>query len=360
MTPWHAIRDLTRREFAYAVAIGVMMGLLSGAGAALWQRNRVWWSSLLHVLFPTIAQAVFLLVCLTIASSFGLQGWRRIAAYVSAGIVAVAAAMAVYWYGVGPMMSLFGNDQGPPGGGMPVLVMLWINTPATMLAGILVAIAYMHFRDGQERVATLRQVQLDQAKLARDTYESRLRMVQARVEPQLLFETLRHVQALYATNTSTAERLLDDLILFLRRALPAIDAPTSSVAAEVALARAWLSIVEARRRGALHSTVRVNAGADRLRMPPMVLLPLVQRGAGTDSTIQTHVDIAIAGVGDRLQIVVAAFPGNSNFADTEAVEADLASLYGPTASVRVHELEHCLRLVLDLPAEAGAISAATG
>jgi hypothetical protein len=313
-------------------------------------------------LLSSVGEAVLLVACLTIASSLDLTGWRRSAAYLSAALIAVAASFPLNWYGVNDLTwLLFGGGGDALRSSDRISVgLLWRTVPKMLLGFILVGLAFMHFRDAQQRAAALNNAQLEQAKIARDTYESRLRAAQARVEPQFLFETLRRVQVLYSADSVRAERMLDDLILFLRRALPAIDSPTSSVTAEVALARAWLRIVEARRGDRLRSSVRVTADADRLRLPPMVLLPMVQRAAGTDAGPRTHVNIEIDAVGDRLRIAVAAFPANSIFSDTEAVEADLASLYGSNACVHAHDLDHGLRLAIDLPGEATATGEATG
>ena len=361
-----AARRLSRREFAYLLLIATAIGALGTVGDTMTLSFRhPPMRTFVSGLLSSVGGAVLLLVCLTIASSLDLGGWRRSAVYVSAGVIAVAALILMNWYGVNELtFLLFGS--GP--GGRDILrssdhislQLLWVNIPRPLLGFILVALAFMHFRDAQQRAAALDDVQLEQAKFARDTYESRLRTAQARVDPQFLFETLRRVQALYAADFAAAQGLLDDLILFLRRALPAIDSPTSSVAAEVALARAWLRIVEVRREGRLRSSVRVDADADRLRLPPMMLLPMVQRAVGGEAGSETHVDVDIAVAGDRLRVAVAAFPGCASFADVESVEANLASLYGASASLSVRELDHGLRLVLDLPGEATAISAASG
>lgn len=345
-------RRLSGRELAYLFLMATAIGVVATAGEIGWMWRRYPpIRTFVPGLMYSVVGAVLLLVCLTIACSLDLAGWRRSAAYVAAAIIAVAASIPLSWYGLNELtFLLFGGDVFRSSDRITPMVLLG-GIPRPLLANILVALAFMHFRDARQRAAALDNVQLEQAKIGRDTYESRLRTAQARVEPQFLFETLRHVQALYATNFSAAERLLDDLILFLRRALPAIDSPTSSVAAEVALARAWLRIAEARRGDRLHSSVRVSADAGRVRLPPMVLLPMVQRAAGSDPDMETHVDIDIATSDDRLRVAVGAFPRNSSFAETESVEAHLASLYGASASLRALELEHGLRLVIDLPRE---------
>ena len=143
----------------------------------------------------------------------------------------------------------------------------------------LAAVGFMFAHEARLRADVLRNVQLERAKLARRTFESRLQAMQARVEPQFLFDTLAHVEALYETDADAAERMLDDLIVFLRKALPSLHESTSTVDAELSLARAWLDITKVRLDGRLQFAVTAPEDAAGIRMPPMLLLPLLERAA---------------------------------------------------------------------------------
>jgi hypothetical protein len=365
MTAMRALRAthrLSGREIACLLVVATAIGVVSAAGftVSTWDRYPPM-RSFLSGIMSSVGAAVLLVACLAIASSLDLGGWRRTAAYVAAALIAAALSIPYNWYVVNELTFLvFGGADVLRSSDRISVTDLQAAVPRPLLATILLALAFMYFRDARQRTTALRNVQLEQAKVARDTYESRLRMAQARVDPQFLFDTLRQVQALYAADFAAAQALLDDLILFLRRALPAIDSPTSSVAAEVALANAWLRIAQARRGGALHSRVRVDADAGSLRLPPMLVLPIMQWAAGTKPDVETHVDVDVATPGDRLWIAVAAFPGNSGVACLEDIEAHLASLYGASASLSVHEVDRGRRVVLDLPGEEAQVSAATG
>ena len=70
--------------------------------------------------------------------------------------------------------------------------------------------------------------------------------MQARVEPQFLFNTLAQVERLYEPMPTLAGRMLDDLIAYLRAAMPAMRGTSSTVAQEIELARAYLDIVRMR------------------------------------------------------------------------------------------------------------------
>ena len=83
---------------------------------------------------------------------------------------------------------------------------------------------------------------LAQVELQKKALESHLQLMQAQVEPQFLFNTLRRVGDLYETDRSSADRMLDNLILYLRAALPQMRTSASTLGQEVQLAQAYLNI----------------------------------------------------------------------------------------------------------------------
>ena len=133
----------------------------------------------------------------------------------------------------------------------------------------------------------------------RKTLESQLQALQARVEPMFLFDTLERIRAAYREDAAVGSAMMEDLILYLRAALPHLRESTSTVAQELRLVRAWLDIVG---RGARQWSVDLDAAASRAnaRLPALVLLPLVQ--------------CAVAGVGAapmRLRLRVESDPDGS-------------------------------------------------
>ena len=105
----------------------------------------------------------------------------------------------------------------------------------------------MYGLDAVRRTDVLRNLQLERTRVAREAYEARLKALQARVEPRFLFDTLSDIEAAYATSAESGQRLIDDLIVYLRAALPTMEESTSSLSAELTLVRAWLSIMRMRR-----------------------------------------------------------------------------------------------------------------
>lgn len=128
-------------------------------------------------------------------------------------------------------------------------------------------------RAAAQRLAALRS---EQQLARRGLVEARLRVLQARIDPQLFFEMLGAVRDRYASDPAAAETLLEHLTEYLRAALPRLREAMSTVAQEVALARAYNDLLNAARAPRMALAVQVDAAASGLPFPAGVLLPLLQ------------------------------------------------------------------------------------
>jgi hypothetical protein len=128
-----------------------------------------------------------------------------------------------------------------------------------------------------QREARRRRVQID------------LQAVQARIDPGLLFGILDAVRLAYTTDPARAERLLDELIAFLRACLPHLRTHASSVSREAELARAYTQLLSRAQAGGWSMALDVSTAAMHARFPPGALLPLVDdalRSRGGDCALQ--------------------------------------------------------------------------
>jgi LytS/YehU family sensor histidine kinase len=145
--------------------------------------------------------------------------------------------------------------------------------------GFLLIEVRRHRRLTNEALAALLR---QRAALSRRVFESRLAAMQAQVEPQFLFNTLVDIEALYERDPKSAARILDDLITYLRVALPRLRETGATagthLADEIDLVRAYLEVVSARHDGRPQARFVVEPECAQARFYPMLLLPLVQRG----------------------------------------------------------------------------------
>jgi hypothetical protein len=147
----------------------------------------------------------------------------------------------------------------------------WIAIAIATLYGLGVA-AYVQWRGAQRAQVRLHRVQAERAHQLHQLQVQRLLALQARVDPQLLFDTLRGVLDRVPVDPRAADALLADLIALLRAMLPGPGpVPSSSVQREWELLRAHASV-----RGNPAPRLQAPPDAVRASVPPMLLLPLLR------------------------------------------------------------------------------------
>jgi hypothetical protein len=87
-----------------------------------------------------------------------------------------------------------------------------------LLWSTLIVSVYASLREQRLAAARLKAIQLGQAQIRRRTVESSLQVLRARVDPQMLIDTLAQVRDRYAADPAGSGRVLDDLVERLRAA----------------------------------------------------------------------------------------------------------------------------------------------
>ena len=104
---------------------------------------------------------------------------------------------------------------------------------------------------------------------------ARLTELQARIRPHFLFNTLNTAIALVRDEPDRAEAILEDLAELFRHAL-AEQGASATLAQEIALARHYLQIEQARFGERLRVQWQLDEAADGARLPPLLLQPLLE------------------------------------------------------------------------------------
>lgn len=335
-----ALRRLRPHHFLYAVVVGVVLG-----GFSDYTTMRRPFGEGVQANFNTYAGAILhliaLLLAIVVADEVAGRMRRPWIAYVIAiGVAAVAGILALgfidWTLGIGfaPLRVLDGDR-----GGYPEL--LYRFSYFALLTG-LIAFVYVRQRAALRNAAALHAAQLQSAMLARRTLESRLQAMQARVNPQFLFDTLAEVERLHDHEPATADGMLDDLILYLRAVLPVAKETASTLRTEFSLVRAYLNIVSTGRRS-LSFAVALPEALAATRFPPMILFPLVEAviaNGGDTSPRRRNVDIAATG-GRELAISVVARDAALSAPEIQPaldrIRERLATLFGASARLVVRE-----------------------
>jgi hypothetical protein len=191
---------------------------------------------------------------------------------------------------------------------------------------------FAHLRIGctRERAAErLAAAQAAQRALRRRAVARQLTAVQARVDPKLLFGMLEEVRRCYARDAGRAEQVLDELVAFLRAALPRLRADSSSVAREAELARAYVRLRSLAGALDVRLALTIAREATSARFPPGVLLPLI-------GDVLERVDgpcaLSASQTGGRCRIVVT-LPAAPSQAALDRVGALLEELYAAAAGI---------------------------
>jgi hypothetical protein len=192
----------------------------------------------------------------------------------------------------------------------------------------------------EEASRRLQRLQREQQAARRRVVEAQLQAMQARVDPQMFFEVLDSVQRLYATDAPRAEALLDELIAFLRAALPRLRSASSTLAQELELAASYFRLQSL--RGGVPATARITLpdSLSERAFPAGVILPLLTEA----HTAAIEVDAQPgAGTNDITVTLRAAHaPAPRVIAQ---VRKTLTALYGSAASIE------CLEPSTDTPIE---------
>jgi len=106
-----------------------------------------------------------------------------------------------------------------------------------LLFGGLAAAVYSSRQRHARMLEVLRAAELGRETSQRGLAEAGLAALQTRIDPEFLFQTLTKLEQLYEADPPAADRLLEELIVFLRGALAGIQASDASAASDRTPAR---------------------------------------------------------------------------------------------------------------------------
>jgi Histidine kinase len=329
------LKGLTWRRIAYTVLVAAGLSLV--AAVAIWMRARYgskpqsigiaqmflhegWgWLAGFRFVLPLLFSQM---LALTVADNLQIYRIPRTMLLVVAFVLGTAVGSAV-------VMTSGNYADSPPAWGL-----VW---------GGLIALVYFKRRRDEELAAALHGTQMAHVELKKKALESHLQMIQAQVEPQFLFSTLRRVGDLYESDWSSADRMLDNLIAYLRAALPHMRTSTSTLGQEVRLATAYLEIERNRGRGELDFVFDIPEHLASATFPPMVLLPLIEalavrthNGSDYDGALRTRARAN----GVNLELTLA-HTGDARAAPDEftTICGRLTALYGKDGKLEVRPLK---------------------
>ncbi len=182
--------------------------------------------------------------------------------------------------------------------------------------------------------------------IERTALQAQLRLLQAQIEPHMLFNTLANLQGLIALDPARASEMLDQLIQYLRATLGASRQESTTLAQEFAAMEAYLGLMKVRMGERLSFRLSLPPELRAARVPPMLLQPLVENAIvhGLEPKIDGgEVLVSATASGGVLEISVQdsglgladAAPSRGGGIGVATTRERLHVLYGEGAAVRL-------------------------
>lgn len=243
---------------------------------------------------------------------------------------------------------------------------LIVASPATLFMCLALGVIGYQVVGNRMRLLTSRvriaELERSQAQQQQQLADTRLKLLQAQIEPHFLFNTLSNVQSLIATDPERAARMLEQFTALLRHSLARTRDEQTSLGEEAALLRAYLEIQAERTGGRLSYRIDIPKDLAEATLPPLLLQPLVenavthglepQPGEGliTVSAQRADGQLLLAVVDNGVGLAASSDEPRGTGTALRNIRARLSERYGEQAMLRLLENSPSgLRAELRLP-----------
>jgi sensor histidine kinase YesM len=231
----------------------------------------------------------------------------------------------------------------------PMLMGLVIFTAVAIGIGAVTVTLLVYKQRAARADVEAAQASSQQHVLEKQILEARLKLMQAQIEPHFLFNTLANVQHLVESNPPLASKVLNNLVTYLRAALPEMrevtNKGTTKLGREADMARAYLGIQAVRMGARLRYTVEVSDDLRESSFPPMMLMTLVENAIkhGIDP-LQEGGEIRVQAMRDATHVIVSVSDTGVGITEQTGLGVGLANirerlsaLFGRDASLALSE-----------------------
>lgn len=182
-----------------------------------------------------------------------------------------------------------------------------MSATAALLFGLIASgftLARTRLDEARGEAETERRLRAEQEALAS---QAELRLLQSRIEPHFLFNTLSVIVELIDSRPAAGRSMLLNLVTLLRGALANTRRESVTLDQELDLLRAYLEIMAERMGPRLRYRIEVDDAARLVRLPPLLVQPLVENAIrhGLEPIAEGgEVAICCTRQGDTLQVEV--------------------------------------------------------
>jgi sensor histidine kinase YesM len=233
---------------------------------------------------------------------------------------------------------------------------------AVLFIAMVIAIcvqAYDNFREQiQETNLQLRTQQLEKERALKLATEARLTLLESRLHPHFLFNTLNSISALISEDPALAEQMIQRLAALLRASLGACAKNSIPLKEELNLVKDYIEIEKARFRERLSFSIDETTELESLPVPPMMLQPLVENSIKYTIAPRLRGGEIRVSVSKRAgQLVLSVWDDGAGFSldaipaghSLDNLRSRLITLLGDTASLSVCRQDMGTMVTLYLP-----------
>ena len=218
----------------------------------------------------------------------------------------------------------------------------WADQFAVAVVAAIVGLVWFSYRRDAAATAALHAVAVERSRLQRRTVDAGLKVRQARADPEFLLDSVTAIAASCEDDAGRAERMIDELVAYLRAALPDDREEASTLGRELRIVEAYLELVSLRTDGRVRRAIDVPTPLHAMQCAPAVLLPLVaslvpHRRVVTGDGIGVRIEAVSAG--EHLRVLIVRNGGDPDAPPSPLALTDLRvrlrDLYGDAASLTV-------------------------
>ena len=192
----------------------------------------------------------------------------------------------------------------------------YLRFQAALVAGLSAGLLYaavvgaiVYLRTQNVAIANRRlRSEKQQSDVSRQLVETRLRVLQAQIEPHFLFNTLASAQQLAQKGAPDAAKLIGHLVRFLRTSIPSMRDDSAPLRHEFEHIKAYLAIMQTRMGDRLAFSVSAAPDVESFALPPALVMTLAENAVkhGIEPAENGgRIDVNALLVGEQLVITVA-------------------------------------------------------
>ena len=240
------------------------------------------------------------------------------------------------------------------------------NLFGIMVISVLFGIAVTYFFISREQIArsksSIQEERIQRLTIEKRMAETRLKLLQAQIEPHFLYNTLSNILSLMETDGDKAWAMLSDLIKYLRTSLAMARETATTIGQEMAVVRAYINIFKLRMGNRLTYRIEIPDDIATQPLPPMLIQPLVENAIlhGIDPLVEGgKVIVSAKKCADKLKVRVTDNGSGMNTKESRNagigltnIRERLKALYGQRACLRLEDSQPSgLTAIIEVPLE---------